>query len=333
MADSRNSGKVLRSGAMIADIADSDIETVSAPLGHALVAAAKADERILGLSADLAKYTDMHIFRDAMPERFHQVGMAEMSLMGAAAGLAQEGFVPFVSTYSVFATRRAYDWLLLDIAEQNLNVNLVCALPGLTTGYGPSHMAFDDMAILRACPNLTIIDPCDATDIQAAVPLMIEDPGPTYLRLLRGNVPRILHEYDGEFVLGRARRLRTGGDALIISSGLLTQRVLEAASELEKDGISVEVLHLATIKPLDERAIIEAVGRTDRPVFTAENHSVIGGLFESVASALTRSGGGKKITPLGLPDEFPHAGALPTLEDRYGISAQRIAQSVRDSQA
>lgn len=333
MTDAKNSGKVLRSGAMIADIGDSDVERVSAPLGHALVDAAKTDDRILGLSADLAKYTDMHIFRDAMPERFHQVGMAEMSLMGAAAGLAQEGFIPFVSTYSVFATRRAYDWLLLDIAEQNLNVNLVCALPGLTTGYGPSHMAFDDMAILRACPNLTIIDPCDATDIQSAVPLMIEDPGPTYMRLLRGNVPRILHDYDGEFVLGQARRLRTGDDALVISSGLLTQRVLEAASELEKDGISVEVLHMATIKPLDEKAIIEAVARTDRPVFTAENHSVIGGLFESVASALTRNGAGQKVTPLGLPDEFPHAGALPTLEDRYGISSHRIAQSIRDSQS
>ena len=158
MGNAAKPKEVLRSGAMIADVADTGIETISAPLGHALVDLARKDDRIVGLSADLAKYTDMHNFRDEMPDRFYQVGMAEMAMMGAAAGFAQEGFVPFVSTYSVFATRRAYDWLLLDIAEQNLNVNLVCALPGLTTGYGPSHMAFDDLAILRACPNLTILD-------------------------------------------------------------------------------------------------------------------------------------------------------------------------------
>src|SRR5699024_8426626 len=126
----------LRSGAMSADLAEAGQRAISAPLGHALVEAAQADERIVGLSADLAKYTDLHIFRDAMPERFYQIGMAEQALLGAATGLAMEGYVPFASTYSVFATRRAYDFLLLDIAEANLNVNLVCALPGLTTGYG-----------------------------------------------------------------------------------------------------------------------------------------------------------------------------------------------------
>ncbi|MDO5507362.1 MAG: transketolase C-terminal domain-containing protein [Corynebacterium casei] len=333
MVNAPNSNTVLRSGAMIADVADDGIETVSSPLGHALVETARKDKRIVGLSADLAKYTDMHIFRDEMPDRFHQIGMAEMAMMGAAAGLAQEGFVPFVSTYSVFATRRAYDWLLLDIAEQNLNVNLVCALPGLTTGYGPSHMAFDDLAILRACPNLTILDPCDATDIEAATPAMVADEGPTYMRLLRGRVPKILHNYDGEFGLGKARRLRTGDNALVISSGLTTQRVLEATEELDKDGIEVEVLHLATIKPLDEAAVLEAIARSERPVFTAENHSVVGGLFESVAAAMAKSGQTKRITPISLPDAFPEAGALPTLEDKYGISSAQIAKTIRSSQS
>jgi transketolase len=332
MASDKNSGTVLRSGAMIADVADEGVETVSAPLGHALLDAAENDDRIVGLSADLAKYTDMHIFRDALPDRFYQVGMAEMAMMGAAAGLAQEGFVPFASTYSVFATRRAYDWLLLDIAEQKLNVNLVCALPGLTTGYGPSHMAFDDLAILQACPHLTILDPCDATDIQAATPAMAAVDGPTYMRLLRGRVPKILHNYDGEFELGKARKLRDGGNALVISSGLATQRVLEAAEKLDRDGIEVEVLHLATIKPLDEKAVIDAIVRSERPVFTAENHSVVGGLFSAVASAAVRNGVGRKITPIALPDEFPSAGALPTLEERYGISAGAMERTIRSSQ-
>lgn len=325
--------KVLRSGAMIADVAEAGVETVSAPLGHALVDLAKTDERIVGLSADLAKYTDMHVFRDEMPDRFYQMGMAEMAMMGAAAGLAQEGLVPFASTYSVFATRRAYDWLLLDIAERKLNVNLVCALPGLTTGYGPSHMAFDDIAILRACPHLTILDPCDATDIEAATPAMVETDGPAYMRLLRGRVPKVLHNYDGELEIGKARRLRTGNSALVLSSGLATQRVLEAAEILERDGIDVEVVHFATIKPFDEQAVLDAVSAAEKPVFTAENHSITGGLFDLVSTTLVSNGVVKKVTPIGLPDdEFPQAGALPTLEERYGISAHAMAKTIMASQ-
>lgn len=323
---------VLRSGAMIADVADDNVETVSAPLGKALVDLAQQDDRIVGLSADLAKYTDMHIFRDAMPEKFFQVGMAEQVLMGAAAGLAQEGLVPFASTYSVFATRRAYDWLLLDIAEQKLNVNLVCALPGLTTGYGPSHMAFDDIAILKSCPHLTIFDPCDATDIESITPVMPQTDGPAYMRLLRGKVPKILSNYDGKFELGKARKLRSGDSALVISSGLATQRVLDATEILSASGIEVEVQHHATIKPFDSASVVEAISRETRPVFTAENHSIVGGLFDSVAAALAMEGVAQKVTPISLPDAFPVAGALPTLEDKYGISAQAIAHTIRNSQ-
>lgn len=140
--------KRLTSDAMSASLAREGQRTTAAPLGHALVELAERDDRVVGLSADLAKYTDLHILRDAMPDRFYQVGMAEQALLGAAAGLAMEGFVPFASTYSVFATRRAYDFLCLDIAEPGLNVNVVGGLPGLTTGYGPSHQATEDIAIL-----------------------------------------------------------------------------------------------------------------------------------------------------------------------------------------
>ena len=158
--------------------------------------AAEQDDRIVGLSADLAKYTDMHIFAQAMPERFFQMGMAEQLLLGAAAGMAEAGLVPFASTYSVFATRRAYDFLCLDAAEPGLNVNIVGGLPGLTTGYGPSHQATEDVAIFRGMPGLTIVDPCDSVDIEQAVPQLAASPGPTYLRLLRGKVPTVLDEYD-----------------------------------------------------------------------------------------------------------------------------------------
>lgn len=320
--------KKLVSGAMSADLAAEGQRTISAPLGHALVEAARADERIVGLSADLAKYTDLHILRDELPERFHQIGMAEQALLGAATGLAMEGFIPFASTYSVFATRRAYDFLALDIAEAGLNVNLVCALPGLTTGYGPSHQATEDVAILRGMPNLTIVDPCDAIDIQQAVPQLAASDGPTYLRLLRGKVPAVLDEYDYSFQLGRSALLRDGADVLIVSSGLMTERSLQAAAALEADGVDVAVLHSPTLKPFDEEGLLAQLGK-GRLVLTAENHSVVGGLFDTVARVVASRGLGERIVPVGLPDEFLDAGALPTLGDRYGVSVDAMVGRIR----
>ncbi|GAB3536954.1 transketolase C-terminal domain-containing protein [Arthrobacter tecti] len=320
--------KRLTSDAMSASLAGDDQRTTAAPLGHALVQLAQQDERVVGLSADLAKYTDLHILRDAMPDRFYQIGMAEQALLGAAAGLAMEGFVPFASTYSVFATRRAYDFLCLDIAEANLNVNMVCALPGLTTGYGPSHQATEDVAILRGMPNLTIVDPCDAVDIEQAVPQLAAHNGPTYMRILRGKVPRVLDEYDYTFQLGKAQLLRGGAEVLLISTGLMTERALEAAKALAQDRVDVAVLHVPTLKPLDEETILRELGR-DRIVLTCENHTVIGGLFDAVAHAAIRDGVFRQITPVGLPDEFLDAGALPTLNDRYGVSTSKIVERVK----
>jgi transketolase len=320
--------KRLTTSAMIASFADPGQRTTPAPFGHTLAGLAQHRDDIVGLSADLAKYTDMHIFRDAHPERFFQMGMAEQAMLGAAAGLAEVGLVPFASTYSVFATRRAYDFLCLDIAEPGLNVNVVGALPGLTTGYGPSHQATEDLAILRGCPNLTIVDPCDAVDIEQAVPALAADPGPTYLRLLRGSVPRVLDDYDYRFEVGKAAELRTGRDVVLISTGLMTMRALQAAARLEADHVDVAVLHVPTIKPLDAESILRAA-RTDRLVVTLENHTVIGGLAESVASALAFGGAGRRIVPIALPDQFLAAGALPTLHDRYGLSTDAIVAKVR----
>ncbi|GAA3383253.1 transketolase family protein [Cryptosporangium minutisporangium] len=320
--------KRLTTSAMIASFADADQRTNSVPFGHALARLADERPEIVGLSADLAKYTDMHVFRDAHPERFFQMGMAEQAMLGAAAGLAEVGLVPFASTYSVFATRRAYDFLCLDIAEPNLNVNVVGALPGLTTGYGPSHQATEDLAILRACPNLTIVDPCDSVDIEQAVPALADHPGPTYLRLLRGKVPTVLDEYDYRFELGRAASLRGGNDVVFISTGLMTMRALQAAERLQKDHVDVAVLHVPTIKPLDTDAILNAV-RGDRLVVTCENHTRIGGLSEAVAATVAYAGIATRIVPAALPDEFLAAGALPTLHDRYGLSTDALCARVK----
>jgi len=320
----------LTTSAMIASIATEGQRVKAAPFGKALVALGASRPEIVGLTADLAKYTDLHLFAQAYPERFHQMGMAEQLLMAAAGGMAKEGLVPFATTYAVFGTRRAYDFIHQVIAEEKLNVKICCALPGLTTGYGPSHQATEDIAMMRGIPGLTIVDPCDALDIEQAVPQIAAHNGPVYMRLLRGNVPLVLDEYDYKFELGKAKLLRDGDDVLVISSGFMTMRALEVAQKLAADRIGVAVLHCPTIKPLDEATILEAVRYRHRLVVVAENHSVIGGLGEAVASTLLRH----RVQPAGfelagLPDAFLDAGALPTLHERYGISLDALAARIK----
>ena len=319
----------LKTSAMIASIAEEGQKTTSAPFGHALSQLAESHPDIVGLTADLAKYTDLHIFAQNHPDRFYQMGMAEQLLMSAAAGLAREGATPFATTYSVFASRRAYDFICMAIAEENLNVKICCALPGLTTGYGPSHQATDDIAIFRAMPNLTIVDPCDALDVEQAVPAITEHQGPVYMRLPRGKVPLVLDEYDYKFELGKAKLIRDGREILFVSSGFMTMRALDVAKRLQKDNIGAAVLHVPTIKPLDEETIIREASKPGRIVVIAENHSVIGGLGEAVAGTLLRAGVTPTFRHIGLPDQFLDAGALPTLHDRYGISVNRIIEQVK----
>ncbi len=322
-------GAKRRTSAMIASLGTEGMPTRKAPFGHALCEAAARDERIVGITADLSKYTDLYVFAERYPDRFYQMGMAEQVMIGAAAGMAREGCNVFATTYAVFASRRAYDFICLAIAEESLDVKIVCALPGLTTGYGPSHQAQEDLAIFRGMPNLTIVDPCDATDTEQATRAIAEHRGPVYMRLLRGNVPDVLGEYDYRFELGKASLLRDGADVLFVSSGLMTMRVLEAAKRLEADSVDCAVLHVATVKPLDTEAILAAASKPGRLVVVAENHSVVGGLGEAVASTLLRQGVAPVFRQIGLPDEFLDAGALPTLHDRYGLSTDAVCKAVR----
>jgi transketolase len=319
----------LTTSAMIASIASDGQRTTAAPFGKALVELAARRHDIVGMTADLSKYTDLHLFAKAYPERFYQMGMAEQVLMGAAGGLAKEGFTPFVTTYAVFATRRAYDFMHQVIAEEALNVKIICALPGLTTGYGPSHQACEDIAVMRAMPAMTVIDPCDAVDIEQAVPAIAAYQGPVYMRLLRGQVPKVLDEYDYKFELGKAKLLRHGRDVLIISTGLMTMRSLETALALAKDAVDVAVLHVPTIKPLDVATILTECAAGSRLVVVAENHSLIGGLGEAVAIELLKARLNPSFQQIALPDAFLDAGALPTLHDKYGISTTAMAASIK----
>lgn len=319
----------LTTSAMIASIASEGQRVRSAPFGKALAELGETRPDIVGMTADLSKYTDLHIFAQVFPERHYQMGMAEQLLLAAAGGMAKTGLTPFATSYAVFATRRAYDFIHQVICEENLNVKICAALPGLTTGYGPSHQATEDIAMMRAIPGLTVVDPCDALDIEQAVPAIANYKGPVYMRLLRGNVPLVLDEYGYQFELGKAKVLREGRDVLIISSGLMTMRALEAAAELQKDSVGVTVLHVPTIKPLDETTILSEVKKGDRLVVVAENHSVVGGLGEAIASLLLRSRLAPKFVSVALPDAFLDAGALPTLHDRYGISTAAMTNTIR----
>ena len=318
-----------RTSAMIASLDAEGRETVAAPFGAALCEMAARRDDIVGLSADLSKYTDMHVFAARYPDRFYQMGMAEQVMLSAAAGLAREGFTPFATTYAVFASRRAYDFIAMAIAEENLPVKICCALPGLTTGYGPSHQATEDIAIFRGLPGLTIVDPCDAVETAQATHAIADHPGPVYMRLLRGKVPDVLGRYGYEFKLGQAQVIRDGADVLFVSSGFMTMRVLDAAERLAADGVDCAVLHVPTIKPLDVATIRAEAAKPGRLVVAAENHTVIGGLGEAVAADLMRAGIHVPFRQIGLPDEFLDAGALPTLHHQYGLSVEAVTAAVK----
>lgn len=297
---------------------------VDAPFGQALAALGRDRSDIVGLTADLGKYTDILPFRDAFPERFFNVGMAEQNLVAVAAGLARTGRTPFATTYGVFATRRAYDFIAIACAHSLLNVKIIAGLPGLTNGYGGTHQAIEDLALMRMIPGLVVLDPCDASEIASATRAIADHRGPVYMRLLRGQVPAVLDESE-PFVIGRAKHLRHGRDIGIISTGFMTQRALEAADELERRGHSVGVLHVPTIKPFDAKAVTDFALETPRLV-TAENHVVTGGLGSLVAEALFEARIERPLTRIGLPDRYLECGSVPYLQTRYGITKDAIVE-------
>lgn len=308
--------------------ADHDDTMRSAPFGHALADAAATRAEIVGLSADLARFTDMAPFAERFPDRFTNVGMAEQNLMGVAAGLAHEGFIPVASTYCVFATRRAYDALAIQIALMRRNVKIVAGLPGLTTGYGGTHQGIDDLALARAVPGLTVLDPADAVELADATRAMLAHDGPVYLRIQRGAVPVLPVQPSEPFAIGRARYVLDGDDVVIVSAGVMVGRAVEAARVLAAEGISVGVLDAASIKPFDADAVAAAAARTGR-VVTAENHSIVGGLYSATCEALVANGVRAAVEPVAIRDEFCGYGSLPYLARRHGLSTEHVTTAVR----
>ena len=315
-------------GNILTSATEGATNTAMAPFGHALVRAAEKNSRIVGLTADLGKYTDIHVFAEKFPTRFFQMGMAEQSLVGCACGLARTGFVPFATTYAVFATRRAYDFIAIGAALGRANVKIIAGLPGLTTGYGGTHQGIEDLALMRSVPNLTVIDPCDATEVAQATAAIAEHDGPVYMRLLRGQVPVVLDENTYRFAIGRARLLLDGADVAVISTGLMTGRALDAARELAAGGICAAVLHVSTLKPFDADAVASLLARVPR-VVTAENHVVTGGLGTAVADCAVASGLPIRLRKVGIPDCFCESGSLPWLAQHYKMTAADIAAAAR----
>jgi transketolase len=293
-----------------------------------LVEMAKDNPDIVLLDGDLANSTRADIFAQAFPDRFLEMGIAEQNMMGVAAGLATLGFVPFISTFAAFATSRDLDQVRVVVAQPKLNVKITGAYSGLLTGKtGKTHQEMSDLAVFRAMPNMTVVAPADAAELRQAMTAIVDYHGPVYLRLTRDSTPIIMD--DGyRFELGRGVFLRQGKDVAIISTGVQTVRALEACQMLAGEGIEALLLHLPTLKPLDEAAIVEAAGRTGA-VVTAEDHTIIGGLGGAVAEVL----GEQQPTPLqrvGIRDVFGESAPNEPLLEKYGLTARHVAEAARD---
>ncbi|MFB2599643.1 transketolase family protein [Herbiconiux sp. P17] len=300
-----------------------------APLGTALVELSANRPEIVGLTADMGRFSDIHAFRDAHPERFFNVGMAEADLLLIAAGLAKTGKIAYCTTYSVFVTRRALDFLVIACAHSKANVKILAGMPGLMNPYGATHQATDDIAVLRMIPDLAIIDPCDATELAQVVKAVADIEGTVYVRSLRGKVPVVFDPEEYTFEFGKAKELRTGSDVGVISTGFMTQRALVAADAARERGIDAGVLHVPTIKPFDTEAVLRFAAGVDRLV-VAENHQMSGGLATLVTEALYDAGLHVPMIKIGIQHRFHECGSQAYMEEKYGLDQGRITRAVID---
>ncbi len=304
-----------------------DGKALRVAFGETIAELGKTDPRIVALDGDLASSTRADIFEAAHPDRFFQMGIAEQNLFGVAAGMTTVGFIPFISTFACFAVARALDSIRVLIAQPKLPVKIAGGYAGLLAGMtGKTHLIFDDVAIMRAMANMVTVCPADEVETRQAIKAIIDYDGPVYLRLTRPNTP-ILFDDSYEFELGKATTIRDGDAATVFATGTHTTRVFEAAELLAADGIDVKLVHVPTIKPLDEDAIVEAARATGFAI-TAEEHTIIGGLGGAVAETL----GDRYPVPvkrIGLADVYGESGPDDALLEKYGISVEKTAESIR----
>ncbi len=290
-----------------------------------LVTWAADKPKVLVLSADLTSSTEIDLFRETYPDRFLSMGIAEQNMLSFAAGLAREGFIPFVHTFAVFIYRRAYDQIAMSVAYPNLPVRMIGFLPGITTPGGATHQAIEDVAIMRALPNMTVLECGDATEVESVLGVIDKIKGPVYVRMLRGEVPRL---FDSPMKLGRARLMSEGSDILVLSSGIMTEEAMRATSALEKSGLSIQHMHVSTLKPFNDRTVLDAIAKSRFGVITMENHSIIGGLGSIVAEMMAGSGIGKKLVRIGLKDTFSHGASKQYLLKEHKMDALSLIRVV-----
>jgi transketolase len=291
--------------------------------GRALLALAQEDPRVVCLGADLTGPTETDLFRDALPERFFNLGIAEANLMCVASGMARSGDIPFVNTFGVFATRRAMDQVTLQIAYPRVNVKLVGFMPGLTSPGGPTHQATDDIALMRALPGMVVVEPACATHVAPLLAQLVAHHGPAYMRIKRGDLPRL---FSAESLppLGKAQVVRQGRDGWILASGVMVTLALEALEALATQGLEVGLVNVTSVKPLDV-ALIRELAAGGRPILVAENHSIIGGLGSAVAEVVAEAGVALRFARLGVADVFAEGAGAPYLFQSYGLSSSAIA--------
>ena len=299
---------------------------VTRPHRSQLVRWAAERPEVLVLSADLTASCEADGFRDAYPERFFSLGMAEQNMMGFAAGLAREGFFPYVHTFAVFVTRRPFDQVAMSIAYPNLPVRLLGFLPGITTPGGVTHQAVDDLALMRAVPNMTVLETGDATEVESVLDAAQGVDGPVYVRQLRGEVPR-LFPADQPLRLGRARLLGAGSDLAVVSTGVCTEEALRAVAALRGRGVAVTHAHVSTLKPFADPQLLERIAGARHGVIAIENHSIIGGLGSALAERIAEQGIGKRLIRLGLRDTYAHGASKPYLMREYGLDAAALVRA------
>ncbi len=296
---------------------------VPRPHAHNLVAWAKDRPDVVVLSADLTASCEADLFRDAYPDRFFSMGMAEQNMIGVAAGLAREGYTPCVHTFAVFITRRAFDQVAMAIAYPNLRVRLFGFLPGITTPGGVTHQAIDDIALMRAIPNMHIIEVGDATEVESALDVADAIDGPVYLRMLRGEVPRLFPPHHPLQANG-VRDLGDGDDITLVSSGICTQEAMAAAKVMRAAGLTVQHLHVSTLKPFPADILCAALRPHRGPVLSIENHSIIGGLGSALAEVMAEAALARPLVRLGLRDTYAHGASTPYLMAKLGIDTAGI---------
>jgi len=307
-------------------------QTVPKYYGEALLTAARADTSILALTADLTAPTETDLVRDHLPDQFIMAGIAEANMVGVGAGLARAGFIPFVHSFSVFLSRRSFDQIAMQIAYPKTNVKLVGFMPGIDSLLGVSHQAIDDIALMRALPNMTILEPAGPADYEDAVAAALAHEGPVYLRLYRATAPATPLDGVSPLQTGKIRCLRHGNDAAIFATGLMVEQALLAAEDLKAQSINASVIDCASIKPLDVESILEVISQS-KIIVTAENHTVIGGLGSAIAEIMASNNIARPFFRIGVQDCFAEGGSRSFLFGKYGLSAKDIAAAIKQGLA